>query len=104
MTLTVTGGEDEDQVARYSEERKEAVFNHLSFCMLATTLTWIYAEHLNQAPIRRYASQHTTKYTFADVRRSLAKQIANEGFGIGYQDLGKPLRNPLISAIMRLVA
>jgi hypothetical protein len=82
----------------------DAVFNHLHFCMVATTITWLYAEHLNHAPSRRYASQHTTEYAFADVRRALAKQLANEGFGIDCQDTGKPDRNPLISAVMRLVA
>jgi len=82
----------------------DAVFNHLSCCMAATTITWIYAEHLEQAPIRRYASQNTTEYAFADVRRALAKDLANEGFGIDCQDHAKPDRNPLISAIMRLVA
>jgi hypothetical protein len=81
-----------------------AVFNHLNFCMVATTITWLYAEHLKQAPIRRYASENTTEYTFADVRRALAKNLANEGFGIDCQDPGKPDRNPLISAVMRLVA
>jgi len=35
----------------------DAVFNHLHFCMVATTTTWIYAEHLKRAPIRRYASK-----------------------------------------------
>jgi hypothetical protein len=82
----------------------DAVFNHLNFCMAATTLTWIYAAHLEQAPIRRYASQNTTEYTFADVRRTLTKDLANEGFGIDCQDHAKPDRNPLISAVMRLVA
>jgi hypothetical protein len=82
----------------------DAVFNHLNFCMVATTITWIYAEHLKQAPIRRYASEKTTEYAFADVRRALAKQLANEGFGIDCQDHAKPDRNPLISAVMRLVA
>lgn len=82
----------------------DAVFNHLSFCMAATTITWIYAEHLKQAPIRRYASQNTKEYAFADVRRSLAKQLANEGFGIDFQDTDKSQRKPLISAVMRLVA
>jgi hypothetical protein len=82
----------------------DAVFNHLSFCMAATTITWIYAEHLKQAPIRRYASQNTSEYAFADVRRSLAKHLAREGFGIDWQDNGKPDRNPLISAVMQLVA
>jgi len=82
----------------------DAVTNHLHFCMAATTITWIYAEHLKQAPIRRYASENTTEYAFADVRRSLAKQLGNEGFGIDCQDPGKPNRNPLISTVMRLVA
>jgi hypothetical protein len=82
----------------------DAVTNHLHFCMAATTITWIYAEHLNQAPIRRYASQITTEYAFADVRRSLARHLAKEGFGIDCQDPGKPDRNPLISTVMRLVA
>jgi len=82
----------------------DAVTNHLHFCMAATTITWIYAAHLNQAPIRRYASENTTEYAFADVRRSLARHIAKEGFGIDCQDPGKPDRNPLISTVMRLVA
>jgi hypothetical protein len=82
----------------------DAVFNHLSFCIAATTITWIYAEHLKQAPIRRYASQNTAEYAFADVRRSLAKHLANEGFGIDCQNADKSDRNPLISTIMRLVA
>ena len=82
----------------------DAVFNHLNFCMAATTITWIYAEHLTQAPIRRYASENTTEYAFADVRRSLAKHLANEGFCIDCRDPGKPDRNPLISTVMRLVA
>jgi len=82
----------------------DAVLNHLHFCMAVTTITWIYAEHLKQAPIRRYASQSTTEHTIADVQRSLAKQISNEDFGIDYQHPGKPVRNLLISAVMRLVA
>lgn len=82
----------------------DAVTNHLHFCMAATTITWIYAEHLLQAPLRRYASEKTTEYAFADVRRSLAKQIAKEGFGIGCHDPDKPDRNPLIATVMRLVA
>jgi hypothetical protein len=82
----------------------DAVFNHLNFCMAATTLAWLYAEHLKQAPMRRYASKNTAEYAFADVRRVLAKELANEGFGINCQHHAKPDQNPLISAVMRLVA
>jgi hypothetical protein len=82
----------------------DAVFNHLQFCMVATTITWIYAAHRKQAPMRRYASDHTTEYAFADVRRSLAKELARGGFGIDCQDPGKSHTKSLISAVMRLVA
>ncbi|ESQ14982.1 MAG: hypothetical protein N838_10060 [Thiohalocapsa sp. PB-PSB1] len=34
----------------------DAVCNHLHFCMAATTIARIYAAHLKQAPLRRYAS------------------------------------------------
>ena len=82
----------------------DAVRNHLNFCMAATTITWIYAEHSKQAPIRRYASQDSSEYAFADVRRSLAKHLARESLGIGCQDPDKAHQEPLISAVMRLVA
>jgi hypothetical protein len=82
----------------------DAVVNHLHVCMAATTITWIYAAHLEQAPARRYASENTTEFAFADARRSLAKHLAREGFGINCQDPGKADRKPLISAIRDLVA
>ena len=82
----------------------DAVLNHLHFCMVATTLTWIYATHLHQAPARRYASENTTEFAFADVRRSLARHLAREGFGIDCHDPHKPDNKSLISAVMRLVA
>jgi hypothetical protein len=82
----------------------DAVSNHLHFCMAATTITWIYAAHLHQTPARRYHSETTTEFAFADVRRSLARHLANEGFGIDCHDPDKSHQKPLISAVMRLVA
>jgi hypothetical protein len=67
----------------------DAVNNHLHFCMAATTITWTYAAHLKQAPIRRYPSDHTTEYAFADVRRALAKEIGRGGFGIDCHEPGE---------------
>jgi hypothetical protein len=82
----------------------DAVTNHLHFCMAATTITWIYAEHLPQAPARRYASKNTTEYAFADVRRALASVLAKESFDADWQHVEKPSQNPLIRVVMRLVA
>lgn len=31
-----------------------SVTNHLNFCMMAVTITWIYCSRLSQAPIRRH--------------------------------------------------
>jgi hypothetical protein len=82
----------------------DAVTNHLHFCMAATTITWIYAEHLTQAPARRYASSKTSEYAFADVRRSFAIALSKESFDIEYPDAEKPSRNSFFGAVMRLVA
>jgi hypothetical protein len=89
----------------YTQTRNpDAVVNHLHFCMAATTITWIYAAHLEQAPARRYASENTTEFAFADARRALAKHLARGGFGIDCQDPGKSDKKPLIAAVMDLVA
>ena len=80
-----------------------AVTNHLNFCMAATAITWIYGAHLHKAPPRRYATAKRTEYAFADLRRTLAKDLAGEGFGIDCQILGNATRNPLIATVMDLV-
>jgi hypothetical protein len=80
------------------------VTNHLNFCLAATTLTWIYGAHLEKAPPRRYATAKRTEYAFGDLRRALAKDLGAQGFGIDCQGNDKATRNPLIAAVMDLVA
>jgi hypothetical protein len=82
----------------------DAVTNHLNFCMAATAITWIYGAHLAKAPPRRYATAKRTEYAFADLRRALAKELGDRGFGIDCPDSGSGARNPLIGAVMDLVA
>lgn len=89
----------------YTQTRKpDSVTNHLHFCMLATSLVWLYAAYCPAPPDRRYHSEHTKEFAFADVRRALSRSFAEEGFGIVCADPGKPPRNPLIATIMDLVA
>lgn len=45
-----------------------------------------------------------TEYAFADLRRAFAKELGCPCFGIDCPDPGKTKRNPLIAAIMDLVA
>ena len=82
----------------------DAVTNHLNFCMAATTIVWIYGAHLDKAPPRRYATAKRTEYAFADLRRALAKDLGGRGFGIDCAAGRNPVRNPLIAAVMDLVA
>jgi hypothetical protein len=90
--------------AQTQTRNPDAVTNHLQFCMVATTITWLYAASLEQAPARRYAAARRTEYAFADVRRALAHELADVGFGVDCGDPGHGTRNPLIAAVMRLVA
>jgi hypothetical protein len=82
----------------------DAVTNHLNFCMAAATITWIYGAHLHKAPARRYATNKRTEYAFGDLRRSLAKDLGGQGFGIDCQAADNATRNPLIGIVMDLVA
>jgi hypothetical protein len=72
--------------------------------MAATAITWIYGAHLEHAPPRRYSTTKRTEYAFADLRRRLAQDLGGEGFGIDCGGANKPAQNPLIAAVMRLVA
>lgn len=90
--------------ARSQTRNPFAVTNHLQFCMVATTLVWVYAERLDNAPKRRYATRKRTEYTFADVRRTIADEIAQPGFVMGCCKSHKPAENTLLQTFMRLVA
>ncbi len=72
--------------------------------MVATTITWIYGASLVQAPARRYAAARRTEYAFADVRRALAHDLADVGFGVDCGDPGHGTQNSLIATVMGLVA
>jgi hypothetical protein len=59
---------------------------------------WVYRK------AQRVALMTTDEFAFADARRSLAKHLAREGFGIDRQKPDKPHNKPSISAVMDLVA
>ncbi|MEE9411868.1 MAG: hypothetical protein V3V22_02325, partial [Methylococcales bacterium] len=49
-----------------------AVMNHLNFCMMATTVTWIYADRIKADPKRRHLVKGRTSFAFSDVRRLIS--------------------------------
>ncbi len=81
-----------------------AVTNHLAFCMMATTITWIYACMLERTPTRRHAVQGRKHFAFSDVRRSIAKDALADDFAILCPPPGKPADNSVVAALLRMAA
>jgi IS4 transposase len=66
--------------AKSQTRTADAVSNHLNFCMMATTLAWIYAERLLQAPQRQHQIRGRSAFAFSDVRRLLAEAALHPDF------------------------
>jgi hypothetical protein len=58
----------------------QAVTNPLQFCMMALTITWIYADLLKADPESRYKVKERTSFAFSDVRRLIAEAVLNDDF------------------------
>jgi hypothetical protein len=81
-----------------------AVTNHLEFCMMATTLTWVYACRLEKTPSRRHAVKGRGHFAFSDVRRLLAKAAMDDNFVILCPVQRKSVINSLVTAFLRMAA
>lgn len=81
-----------------------AVSNHLNFCMMATTLTWIYADRLKANPERRHKVKGRTSFAFSDVRRIIAEAALDNDF---HSLCPKPDNSPvnsIVAVLLRMVA
>jgi hypothetical protein len=81
-----------------------AVKNHLDFCMMATSLTWIYACRLEKTPSRRHAVKGRDHFAFSDVRRLVAQAALNDDFAILCPVPRRSVVNSLLAALMRMAA
>lgn len=82
----------------------ESVLNHLNFCMMSTTLTWIYADRLGNAPDRRYKIRGRAGFAFSDVRRIIAEAALSSDF---YSVCPVPEQTPqkfFVKTLLRMVA
>lgn len=82
----------------------QAVTNHLQFCMMASTITWIYADRLKADPERRHKVKGRTSFAFSDIRRLIAEAGLNEDFDRVCPKPGKPTKNSLVVILLRMVA
>ena len=82
----------------------QAVINHLNFCMMATTITWLYADRLKVSPERRHKVKGRTSFAFSDVRRIIAEAALDPDF---HRVCPKPSNHPvnsLVAVFLRMVA
>ena len=81
-----------------------AVTNHLQFCMMATTLTWMYADRLKPDPVRRHKVKGRASFAFSDVRRLIAEAALSEDFARVWPQLVVPPQNSFVATLLRMVA
>jgi hypothetical protein len=58
----------------------DAVINHLSLCLMATTLIWVYADRLEKTPDRRHKIRGRSSFAFSDVRKMMAEAALHPDF------------------------
>jgi len=81
-----------------------AVINHLNFCMMAATITWIYADRIEANPQRRHIVKGRTSFAFSDVRRLIANAALSEDFLRLWPAPRKHRQNVFVSLLLRMVA
>lgn len=79
-----------------------AVINHLHFCMMATSLTWIYACMMEKTPDRRHAVKGRRHFAFSDVRRCIAEAALNDNFNLLCPVPQKSIINSLVATLLRI--
>ena len=82
----------------------DAVLNHLNFCMMATTLTWVYADRLQKAPDRKYKIRGRTGFAFSDVRRIIAESALSQDFQSILPFPGQKTQKSFVKTLLRMVA
>ena len=81
-----------------------SVLNHLHFCMMATSLTWIFASRLEKTPTRRHSVKGRGHFAFSDIRRIMTEAIMDDNFSILFPVPRKSLVNSLVGALLRMAA
>jgi len=81
-----------------------AVVNHLQFCMMATSLVWIYASLIEKTPNRRHVVKGRNHFAFSDVRRLIAEAALDDNFSILCPVPRKSKVNSLVAVLLRMAA
>jgi hypothetical protein len=72
--------------------------------MMATTLTWIYADRLKTSPERRHKVKGRTSFAFSDIRRITAEAALDPDFDRVCPKYGSSPVNSVVTVLLRMVA
>ena len=72
--------------------------------MMATTLTWVYADHLQTAPDRKYKIRGRSGFAFSDVRRIIAEAALSDDFRSVCPLPEQRPQNSFVKTMLRMVA
>lgn len=81
-----------------------AVTNHLNFCMMAVSTTWIYVSRLKQPPVRRDKNNRRNSFAFSDVRYAIAHVFSNTDFLRVLFNSRKTIKNISLRTLIRIAA
>ena len=90
--------------AQTQTRHPDAVSNHLHFCMMAASVTWIYASRMEKTPVRRHIVEGRNHFAFSDVRRSVARAAADDNFGLLFPVPRKSRLNSFVDELLRIAA
>jgi hypothetical protein len=81
-----------------------AVMNHINFCMMAATITWIYGARLENIPERRHKVRGRNSFAFSDLRHIIAKAALTDDFDSVCRTHDKHSRKSFVDTLLRMVA
>lgn len=84
--------------------KPHAVINHLNLCMMAISVTWIYAMQIENTPKRRHAVKGRNHFAFSDVRRDITEVVLSDNFPSFCSSKGKSMINSIASSLLRMAA
>jgi len=90
--------------AETQSRHPNAVINHLHFCMMATSVVWIYASRVEKTPSRRHVVKGRNHFAFSDVRRLVTKAALDDNFGTLFPVPRKSTVNSLVAVLLRMAA
>ena len=82
----------------------DAVINHLHFCTMASTITWLYADRLDHTPQRCHAVIGRKHFAFSEIRKLITQAALDRDFDRVFPKPVIPTHNSFIQALMRMVA